>query len=180
MLHQDDAVGPYVVARLIAQYDVPPEVEVVDLGTPGLDMVPYVSDVAHLIVIDTVHATGEPGELRLYDRDGILAVAPQPRLGPHDPSLKSALLTAEFAGNAPADVLLVGVIPGGVKNAVGLTPGVQRAVSAALAQVVVALAKGGHAPVPKAAPTQPDLWWERAAANHRDAEAQRTHREINS
>ncbi len=164
VLHQDDAVGPYVVAAFESAYDVPAGVEIVDIGTPGLDMIPYVSGVDRLIVVDTVNAKGVPGELRLYDRNGILARMPQPRLGPHDPSLKSALLTAEFAGDGPGEVLLIGIVPGGVKNQVGLTPAVQRAVPIALQQVVAALTEAGYPPTLKATPTELDLWWERATA----------------
>ena len=73
-----------------------------------------------------MHATGAPGEVRLYRRDEMLKNPPQPRLSPHDPGLKEALLTLEFSGTAPREVLLVGVIPASVETGVGLSPAVQR------------------------------------------------------
>ena len=41
VLMGDDALGPWVVHHLVSTYDFPPEVAVVDVGTPGLDLVPY-------------------------------------------------------------------------------------------------------------------------------------------
>ena len=111
VLMGDDGFGPHVIAALQACCDFSEDVAVLDLGTPGLDLTPFVTDADALIVVDTVNSHGAPGELRLYHRDQILRYAPQARLGPHDPSLKEALLLAEMTGCAPRHVLLVGAIP---------------------------------------------------------------------
>jgi len=108
VLMSDDAFGPYVIRVLEAGYEFPSGVSVVDAGTPGLDLVPFVDGAEALIVVDTVRASGEAGELRTYTRDDILRHAPQARLGPHDPGLKETLLALEFADSGPRDVTLIG------------------------------------------------------------------------
>ncbi len=40
-LMSDDGLGPYVVRVLEAFYEFPADVEVIDVGTPGLDLTPY-------------------------------------------------------------------------------------------------------------------------------------------
>lgn len=161
VLMGDDALGPTVIKVLEAEYDFPRGVSVQDLGTPGLDLTPYLTGVTALIVVDTVRASGAAGEVRLYRRDEILKHPPQPRLSPHDPGLKEALLTVEFSGTGPKEVLLVGVIPAEVRTGVGLSPAVRAAVPLAAAEVVKELARLGVAPRARSTPGPPDLWWER-------------------
>ena len=157
----DDALGPTVIRVLEAEYEFPRGVSVQDLGTPGLDLTPYLTGVEAAIVVDTVRASGAPGELRLYRRDEILKHLPQPRLSPHDPGLKEALLTMEFSGSGPREVLLVGVIPAEVGTGVGLSPAVRAAVGLAVEEVVKDLVRIGIAPRVRPEPVRPDLWWER-------------------
>jgi hydrogenase maturation protease len=162
VLMGDDAFGPTVIGALEAQYEFSPEVAVLDLGTPGLDLTPYLLGLDAAVIVDTVSASGAAGAMVLYRRDDILKAPPQPRLSPHDPGLKEALLTVAFAGDGPREVLLVGVVPGKVTTGIGLTAAVRAAVPGAVAEVVRELGRLG-APAYARSPRSPlDLWWERA------------------
>lgn len=44
VLMGDDGFGPTVIRELEAAWTPHPEVELLDLGTPGLDLLPFVSD----------------------------------------------------------------------------------------------------------------------------------------
>src|SRR5512140_781079 len=132
VLMADAPLGPWVIHRLEATYAFPPEVAVIDVGTPGLDLVPYVAGPCGIILVDTVHAKdAAPGTIRLYDRDALVKFGPKPRLSPHDPGVTEAILAVEMAGEPPEFVRLVGVVPGSVQTGVGLTPQVQDAVARA-------------------------------------------------
>ena len=48
VLMQDDGVGPHVARVLEAGWTVPENVRVLDLGTPGLDLVPHLAASARL------------------------------------------------------------------------------------------------------------------------------------
>ena len=84
VLMGDDALGPTVIAHLLAGFEFPNEVHVEDLGTPGLDLHPHLAGRRRLILADVVKSEGEPGELRLYRKDEILKHAPGVRVSPHD------------------------------------------------------------------------------------------------
>jgi hydrogenase maturation protease len=161
VLQGDDALGPYVVEVLSSKYEFPQRVSLIDAGTPGLDLTPYIAGVDALVVIDAVRAAGAPGDLRCYRLAELLETPPPQRLSPHDPGLKECLLTLELVGQAPAEVLLVGLIP----EHLGATPGLSDAVRAGLPAVesaVVAELQRLDVPVrPKTDPGEPDLWWER-------------------
>ena len=101
VLMGDDALGPWVIHHLETVWDVPPEVALVDVGTPGLDLVPYVAGPAGIVLVDTVSARdAAPGTLRTFDREALLRFAPKPRLSPHDPGVTEALLAVVGEGRA--------------------------------------------------------------------------------
>ena len=160
VLMGDDAFGPWVVEYLLGTYDFPDEVTVIDVGTPGLDLVPYLAGATHVVIVDTVRSDGNPGELRLYRKPEILKYPPQPRLSPHDPGVKETLLTLDFAGTGPAEVLLIGTIPASSAMGVGLSDAVKAAIPLAAGEVVVELARLGLG-ARKRNPAPPVLpWWE--------------------
>jgi hydrogenase maturation protease len=160
VLMGDDALGPHVIARLVAGYDFPAEVSIEDLGTPGLDLHPHLAGNDALIIVDVVKSKGQPGELRQYRKEEILKHPPGPRVSPHDPGLKEALLGLQFADDDP-EVLLVGVIPGRIPHLeVGLTSEVQAAVPLAVQAVLDELNRLGLPAVPRENAPEPDLWWE--------------------
>jgi hydrogenase maturation protease len=160
VLMQDDALGPHAICLLESRYDLPDEVSLLDLGTPGFDLHPHLERLEAAIVVDTVRAEGPPGEIRLYRRDEVLRHAPGQRLSPHDPGLKEALLALEFVQRGPSELLLVGVIPGATGNEVGLTPAVRESLSAVEDAVLDELRRLGFPGRPAARPRKPNLWWE--------------------
>jgi hydrogenase maturation protease len=160
VLMGDDGLGPSVVARLRDGYDIPPGVIVEDLGTPGLNLIPYLMEIDAAIFVDTVRAAGAPGELRVYHLEEILRHAPAPRVSPHDPGLKSALLSLRLAGAGPRDVTLVGVIPGAATTGPGLSEPVQAAIVPAIGAVVAELNRLGVRLEPRGTPPHAPAWWE--------------------
>jgi hydrogenase maturation protease len=163
VLMGDDAFGPYVIQVLEAAYALPSNVSARDLGTPSLDLTGYIEDFDVLIVVDTVHSVGEPGEIRRYTRDQLLKRPVQPRTSPHEPGLKEALLIAEFHGRGPSEVLLVGVIPETTSTGIGLSARVRAAIAPAAEEILSELARLGFEAAPLASPRLPQVWWEEAA-----------------
>ena len=163
VLMSDDGFGPYVARVLEAFYEFPDDVEVIDVGTPGLDLTPYLLNTEAVIFIDTVTSDGAPGETRIYDRAQILRYPPQARTGPHDPALKEALLTVDAAGAGPRVVKLIGVIPEWVATGVTLSPAVSAAVTTAVRAVVDELDRMGVPAIPRPVPEHPHIWWEQGS-----------------
>lgn len=161
VLMGDDGAGPYFVNRFEAQYSFPESLAVLDLGTPGPEFSHYLLDWEKLIVVDTVNADGEPGDIRLYRRSEIVEHGPAQRMTPHDPSLKDALLTADFVGGGPDDVLLIGVIPQKVEMGTELTPPVRTALATIENIVLDELARWEIHPKRRQKKVSADVWWSR-------------------
>jgi hydrogenase maturation protease len=164
VLTGDDAVGPHVVKVLEARYVLPPEVHVLDAGTPGYDLTSFLADAEAVVLVDAVKAKGGPGEILVYDKGGLLKKAPPLAMSPHEPGVREALMNAEFMGVAPKVVRLVGVIPGSVATGIGLSEAVRAAVPLAVARVVRELEALGVRAVERTPPGTPDLWWEKPRA----------------
>lgn len=156
----DDAFGPTVLALLAARWDVPPVVELIDAGTPGLDLAGLLSGYRAVILVDAVAAPARPGQLQIF-RDAELdsALSMQVRVSPHDPAVAEALAIARLAGEGPEHVVLVGVIPGPMEVGLGLSAPVQAAARAA-ADLVADLAEGLGVRMRRRAHAQPvQSWW---------------------
>lgn len=164
VLMGDDALGPYAIQTLLSRNEFPPGVSVIDAGTPGLDLTPYILGISALIVIDTVKADAPPGTVRTYRREQLLEHPPAPRLSPHDPGLKETLLLLEFRGDGPRDVLLVGVVPARVETGAGLSDPVRLALPEVERLVLEELRRLGVPPRARDVPATPDLWWEEPPA----------------
>lgn len=156
----DDGVGPYVVSVLKARYSFPPDVEVLDLGTPGLDLIPRIAGLEALILVDTVRGDGAPGSVRFYDQPAQLAMRRQPRMSPQDPALAAALAFLEIAGEAPKEAILVGVVPQCCALGPGLTEACQGSIDRAVREIVNLLLGYGAVVEVKDIAHPANLWWE--------------------
>lgn len=167
VLMSDDGFGPYVARVLDAFYEFPNDVDVIDAGTPGLDLTPYLMNADAVIFVDTVSAEGSAGDVREYRLADILRQPPQPRMSPHDPGIKDALLTVAAAGVGPREVLLVGVIPEWVATGVRLTRSVHAAIAPVVGIIGAELQRLGVHPRLRPIPRDPDTWWEREPIDDR-------------
>jgi hydrogenase maturation protease len=163
VLMGDDGFGPYVIAALKETHRFPADVALIDLGTPGLDLAPFLMGADLVIVVDSVRAAGPPGALLRYTRKELVKHAPPARLGPHDPGFAQCLLTLDFAGCGPRDVVLVGAIPHRIAPCARLSPEVRAAVPGAIEAVLAALAAVGVSPMESASGRMSEPWWERVS-----------------
>src|SRR6476620_3807863 len=107
----DDGVGPAVARFLSSNFTFDSDVVVEDLGTPSLSLPGYLIDYDSVIFVDAVKSNERAGTVLTFTRDEIIAVQPGIRISPHEPSINDALILLDFAGRAPRDVVLVGVVP---------------------------------------------------------------------
>lgn len=160
VLCTDDGLGPYAIKTLESLYEFPDGVEVIDLGTPGMDLTPYLADARMVIVIDTVRGDQEPGSLRILRDREIVSAPPPSRMSPHEPGLREALMATEFADSSPDEILFVGVIPESTEQGTRLTDSLMEAVPAVVNAVVQELDRFDMAPTPRNPPGEIDNWWE--------------------
>jgi hydrogenase maturation protease len=131
----DDGVGPAVV-RHLSTLDLPPGTVLEDLGTPSLDLPAYLTGFDRVVFIDAVAFDAPPGTIHVFSREEIIAAAPGIRISPHEPSINDALIVLDFAGTAPREVVLVGVVPETLEGGMSLSTAVAAAVPNAAQRVL--------------------------------------------
>ena len=161
VLMGDDGFGPHVVESFAAAYDLPDGMTAVDLGTPGLDLAPFLIGADAVIVVDSIRADAAAGTVKVYPRERLLTRAPAARLGPHDPGFAQTLLALEFADLAPRQVYVVGAVPETTAPCARLSPTLRAAVPQAITAIVAILEQLGVPPAPRADAGMAAMWWER-------------------
>jgi hydrogenase maturation protease len=158
----DDGVGPYVVRFLSSRYQFAEGVEIVDVGTPALDLIDQLSGKDAVILVDSIKSDTAPGTVQLYNKDEIVRHRPEVRMDPHSPALVETLLSADFWGMSPPSLLLVGIVGENYEPNCGLTHSVNRAVPTAVDKVLAELERLGVPYQQRRHPLNPDIWWSEA------------------
>ncbi len=164
VLRRDDGVGPAVVARLEAGYDVPADVEVLDLGTPGLDLVDQLVHRDAIVFVDAIVHAGAPGSVHLLTpaalRGSTGRVAPSPRMTSHEAGVDDALVLAAMDGRGPRHVRMVGDRRGGPRRRPRLLRAPSRASApGGLRGGARRMAVLGFEATPRAVPRPDAAWW---------------------
>jgi hydrogenase maturation protease len=141
----DEGIGVHVVQRLRSRYCFPETAQVLDGGTLGLDLLPYVEDADCLIVIDAVQMDTEPGTIVRLEGEEVPAFL-SVKVSPHQMGLPDILAAAKLRGRYPGDIVLWGVQPGVIDTTLELSASVASQVDALVQGVLADLAGWGVKP----------------------------------
>ena len=159
VLMGDDGFGPAVIHTLERGWEWPADVEVLDVGTPGLNLTPFLTGSPYILLVDVAEHDGAVGDVRMFSRPEVLRLPAPQRVNPHDPGLCEALMALEFAEQGPRDFRLVAARPERVERGPGLSEKIQLAIAGATQEVLAVLAEWGAHPVARAMPSTDPPWW---------------------
>lgn len=146
ILLSDEGIGVRVIEVLEQRYVLPDNVDVLDGGTAGMELLEAMASRTHLIIVDAiVSRKSEPGELLIL-RDEEVPVLFNNKISPHQLGLSDVLSALRFTGEFPDRITLVGVIPHSLEPNIGLTPTVEASLEPALQAVLAALQESGITP----------------------------------
>ena len=144
VLLEDDGVGAAAVALLRDRYEAPPGVLVLDGGTLGLALLPYLQSAGNVILVDAIQ-TGEPAGSLVHVQDDDVGPAVATRLSPHQVGVADLLDAARWLDRYPQHVVLLGLVPDSMELAVGLSPLVRPGLPALVDSIVSEAAAMGFA-----------------------------------
>jgi len=134
----DDGVGPAVCDELRCRAsgawpteDVPEGIDLLDGGTLGAALAPWLADATALVIVDAVRAAGRPGQVLVYRSPDV----PLPWRG-CGAGLESVVAMARVGGLPSGAITLIGVIPDRIAPGMGLSRAVRTAVPLAASVVV--------------------------------------------
>ena len=110
LLCGDDGLGAAAIARLDRDWEAPEGALVLDGGTLGLSLLPYVEDAVDAILVDAIRDDAPPGSfVRLTGED--VAPAVLHRLSPHQVGVADLLDGARLHDRYPSRLVLLGLVP---------------------------------------------------------------------
>lgn len=138
ILLSDEGVGVRAVERLTEDYCLPPEVEVIDGGTTGMEMLEDLAGADHLIIVDAVRS-GQPPATMVRITDDKVPVFFKTKLSPHQVGLSDVLATLALMGEAPGSISVIGVEPVSLATGMALSPRVEAMLPRVVAQLAMEL-----------------------------------------
>lgn len=111
LLWADEGFGVRCVEALAEQWHFSEDVLVLDGGTQGLYLLPYVQHARRLIVFDAIDYGLVPGTLRQVENEEVPRFMGAKKMSLHQTGFQEVIAAAELTGQCPADMLLIGVQP---------------------------------------------------------------------
>ncbi|MBB5059943.1 hydrogenase maturation protease [Granulicella aggregans] len=155
----DDGFGPLVIETFRCSYACSESVEVIDLGTPGLDLAPYLYGKELVVIVDAVHSAMAPGTISFFREEDFVSSRAKLRITGHDPGLWESLAHLRLAGRAPAELIVLGVTPESCTFAEGISERIVEIAYEASASIAQLLRDRGIACFKRVQARKPNLWW---------------------
>ena len=138
----DDGFGVRAVEALASRYRFPAEVQLLDGGTLGLDLLPRLEGIERLLIVDALQMDAAPGAVfRLAGEEVPRAFAG--KLSVHQMGVQDLLAVSELMGHLPGELVVWGVQPESIEMGTELTPAVAAAIEPVVAGVLEELRRWG-------------------------------------
>ena len=111
ILLRDEGVGVRVVEKIRDEHTLPDDVEVMDGGTLGLTLIPYLEGREAVFIIDAVDRGGRPGEIFRIESGDINDFYNARKLSAHQIGLREVLALSRLQDILPKRVCLFGIQP---------------------------------------------------------------------
>lgn len=134
ILLRDEGVGVRVAEQMLS-INLPREVEVVDGGTAGADLLDVICNRRKVIIIDAVDADVPPGTI-LRTKPEEVNSDTSGRISLHELGIIETLAMAKMLNSSPEEVVLIGIKPDQIGCGLELSPEVAAAIPAAVRLVM--------------------------------------------
>ena len=111
VLWADEGFGVRCVEALAKGRVFPDTVRIMDGGTQGLYLLPFLEEADTLIVFDAVDYGLPPGTLKIVEGDEVPAFMGAKKMSLHQTGFQDVIATATLMGYRPRDLLLIGCQP---------------------------------------------------------------------
>ena len=150
LLWADEGFGVRCVEKLAAEWVLPETVLVMDGGTQGLYLLPYVQAARRLIVFDAIDYGLPPGTMKRVEGDEVPRFMGAKKMSLHQTGFQEVISASALTGQLPEDLLLIGVQPEELDDYGGsLRPVVKARLGAAVDMALEQLRHWGYTPRPR-------------------------------
>ena len=144
----DQGLGVAVIRELLAKYEFPADVAVVDSGAGDMRLLALIAAAEQAFIIDTIESSSKPGSIFMFNSEE-LDVAPATRMSLNDLDIAQVLRASDLGGNE-STATIIGVQPGRKRSfGDGLSREVRGAIPKIINIVIDLLAASGFEPQPR-------------------------------
>ena len=111
ILWADEGFGVRCVEELNAAWEVPEQVRLMDGGTQGMFLLPWISNVSRLLIFDAIDFGLAAGELRVIRDDDVPQYMGAKKVSMHQTGFQEVLASARLLTGGPEQLALIGVQP---------------------------------------------------------------------
>ncbi len=105
----DDGFGIHVI-NYLNSINFPENVEVVDGGTKGIELLHYFENKNSIIIVDAINLDKEPGDIIEFSKDDIKKYF-NIKFSAHELGVADLLMDAELMGILPENLIVIGCQP---------------------------------------------------------------------
>lgn len=131
LMRTDDAVGMLALERLRNDQRLPEDVLLIEGGTLGLDLLHPLTNVTHLLALDAIDAGEAPGTVLRFAGEAIAGMPVTKSV--HLLGFSDLIGAMQLIGDAPEQIVVLGVQPETIGWGTKLTPAAQAALGKLLA-----------------------------------------------
>lgn len=142
VLLTDEGVGVRALNELQRRYSFSDDVELLDGGTSGIELLRHIQNHDTLVIIDCMTYDQPPGTIYRVENQEVPAVF-RTRISPHQLGLSDLLASAMLTDSMPENLVLFGVEPESVDIGLELTETVESSLGKLITDVVGELRKTG-------------------------------------
>lgn len=111
VLWADEGFGVRCIEHLAQNWALPDDVKLLDGGTQGLYLLPFLEEASTLIVFDAIDYGLEPGTLKIVEGDDVPRFMGAKKMSLHQTGFQDVIATAQLMGYCPQQLLLIGCQP---------------------------------------------------------------------
>lgn len=138
ILMQDEGFGVRVVEQLLAQYSFPENVQILDGGTLGMELLRFLVGTDKLILVDAVNGGAPPGSCYQFNHDEVKAYF-KDKVSMHELGIQDVLAVLEVLEKPAKEIKILGVQPLTVDIGLELTPLVAGVVESTVEKLLLVL-----------------------------------------
>jgi hydrogenase maturation protease len=144
-LNTDEGLGVHALDGLRARLGEIDQLEVLDGGTLGLNLLPLVEEASHLLVLDAVNVGEPPGTVVELAKDDI-PLFRGIKMSDHQITFQEVLGLAKIRDKFPEHLHLIGAQPADLSIGVGLSPTIEAVIPELVEHTICVLKNWGIIP----------------------------------
>lgn len=121
----DEGFGVRAAETLDAKYEFPDNVQILDGGTLGMELLRFITGTKKLLILDSINGGEAPGTIFRFEDKAVIEHF-YDKLSAHEVGIQDVLAFLAVSGKAIPNVVVIGAQPYNLGAGVGLSPEMEK------------------------------------------------------